>query len=143
MGNRESRQRPHERLEAWRDSMDLVEAVHRFSAALPSDGRHGLTAQLRGAAVSIPATIAQGAARRSRRDPLKFLSPARGSLAEADTPIKIACRLGFAQQSPEVRELVGTAVGQASRAVGQAGRGGARQSVNARLFRFSIPGAAL
>jgi four helix bundle protein len=86
--------------------MDFVEAVYRFSAAFPADERYSLTAQLRRAAVSIPSNIAEGAARRSRRDYLKFLSIARASLAEADTQIKIAVRLGFADEPRELRELV-------------------------------------
>ena len=106
MENRESLQRPHERLEVWRDAMDFVEAVYRFSASFPAEERFGLTAQLRRAAVSIPSNIAEGAARRSRREYLKFLSIARASLAEADTQIKIAVRLGFAVEPDELRQLV-------------------------------------
>ena len=106
MGSRESLQRPHEKLEVWRDAMDFVEAVYRFSAHFPADERFGLTAQLRRAAVSIPSNIAEGAARRSRREYLNFLSIARGSLAEADTQIKIALRLGFATEPEALRELI-------------------------------------
>jgi hypothetical protein len=39
MENRESAKRPHERLEVWRDAMDLVEAVYRFSAGFPDAER--------------------------------------------------------------------------------------------------------
>ena len=106
MGSRESIQRPHERLEVWRDAMDFVEIVYRFSASFPPDERYGLTAQLRRAAVSIPSNIAEGAARRSRREYMKFLSIARGSLSEADTQIKIATRLGFAEEPQELRDLI-------------------------------------
>ncbi len=106
MGNRESIQRPHERLEVWQDGMDFVEAVYRHSAAFPADERFGLTAQLRRAAVSIPSNIAEGAARRSRRDYLRFLSIARASLAEADTQLKIVTRLRFADEPAALRELV-------------------------------------
>jgi len=106
MGNRESAQRPHERLEVWRDAMDFVEAVYRFSASFPADERFGLSAQLRRAAVSIPSNIAEGAARKSRRDYLRFLSVARGSVSEADTQIKIAVRLGFAADDAAPHELI-------------------------------------
>ncbi len=106
MGNRESGQRPHEKLEVWRDAMDFVEAAYRFSSSFPPDERFGLTLQLRRAAVSIPSNIAEGAARRTRRDYLRFLTIARASLSEADTQIKIALRLGFATEPPEMRELI-------------------------------------
>lgn len=106
MGNRESGQRPHEKLEVWRDAMDFVEAAYRLSSSFPADERFGLTLQLRRAAVSIPSNIAEGAARRTRRDYLRFLSIARASLSEADTQVKIALRLGFATEPPEMRELI-------------------------------------
>jgi four helix bundle protein len=85
MGNRESSKRPHERLEVWRDAMDLVESIYRFSAVFPDAERFGLTSQLRRAAVSVPSNIAEGAARRSTPEYLRFLSIARGSLSEMDT----------------------------------------------------------
>jgi len=106
MGNRESSKRPHEGLEVWRDAMDLVEAIYRFSAQFPDNERFGLTSQLRRAAVSIPSNVAEGAARRSTRDYLRFLSIARGSLSELDTQQQIAIRLGFAESSPSLDELI-------------------------------------
>ena len=106
MGNRESSKRPHESLEVWRDAMDLVEAVYRFSATFPDTERFGLTAQLRRAAVSVPSNIAEGAARRSTPEYLRFLSVARGSLSELDTQQQIATRLGIAQAMPVMDELI-------------------------------------
>ena len=99
-------ERPHQRLEVWRDAMSLVEAVYRISNAFPDSERFGLTLQIRRAAVSVPSNIAEGAARRSTLEYLRFLSIARGSLSELDTQLKIADRLGFAEISPELNELV-------------------------------------
>ncbi|ALN63106.1 hypothetical protein GLA29479_2236 [Lysobacter antibioticus] len=89
------KQRPHERLEVWRDAMSLVESIYRITASFPDSERLGLSMQLRRAAVSVPSNIAEGAARRSRPEYLRFLSMARGSLAEISTQHEIARRLGY------------------------------------------------
>ncbi|OHE90198.1 MAG: hypothetical protein A2213_02465 [Lysobacterales bacterium RIFOXYA1_FULL_68_6] len=106
MENRESSKRPHERLDVWRDSMELVEIVYRMSETFPDSERFGLTAQMRRSATSIPSNIAEGAARRSSAEYQRFLSIARGSLAELDTQRQIAVRLGFAAASPALVELI-------------------------------------
>lgn len=106
MENRESPKRPHERLEVWQDSMDLVELAYQFSAAFPDSERFGLTAQFRRSAISIPSNIAEGAARRSTAEYLRFLSIARGSLSELDTQQQIAIRLKFVASSPELESLI-------------------------------------
>ncbi|CAD2252857.1 four helix bundle protein [Xanthomonas arboricola] len=101
MENRESAKRPHERLEAWRDSMELVEMIYRFTEIFPEQERYGLTAQLRRAAISVSSNIAEGAARRSTPDYARFLSIARGSLSELDTQVQIAGRLGYSNTEDE------------------------------------------
>jgi four helix bundle protein len=106
VGNRESSKRPHERLEVWRDAMDLVEAVYRFSSQFPDSERFGLVSQIRRAAVSVPANIAEGAARRSTPEYLRFLSIARGSLSEVDTHVQIAERLKLASPNEAVSDLI-------------------------------------
>jgi four helix bundle protein len=106
MENGESSKRPHERLDVWRDSMDLVEMIYRLTDAFPQAERFGLTAQLRRAAVSIPSNIAEGAARRSTPEYLRFLSIARGSLSEASTQLQIARRLDYTDVIAEADELI-------------------------------------
>lgn len=100
------KQRPHERLEVWRDAMALVESIYRVTIPFPETERFGLTMQLRRAAVSVPSNIAEGAARRSRAEYLRFLSMARGSLAEITTQIEIAHRLGYARPEGAVADLL-------------------------------------
>ena len=106
MENGESSKRPHERLDVWRDSMNLVETIYRLTGTFPHDERFGLTSQLCRAAVSIPSNIAEGAARRSTPEYLHFLSIARGSLSEASTQLQIARRLGYIDVIKEADELI-------------------------------------
>ena len=98
--------RPHHRLDVWNDAITLVECVYQFTSSFPVDERYGLTAQLRRAAVSVPSNIAEGAARRSRREYLHHLSIARGSLSGLETQLLIATRLGFAARNQELDENV-------------------------------------
>jgi len=87
--------KPHERLEAWKSAMELVEVVYRITATFPAQEQYGLVSQMRRAAVSIPSNLAEGAARDGSREFARFLSIARGSLSELDTQHQIAIRLGF------------------------------------------------
>ena len=105
-GIRDEALRPHQRLEVWQDAMALVEAVYRFSRTFPTAERFALTTQMRRATVSVPSNLAEGAARRSTQDYLRFLSIARGSLSELDTQMQIAHRLGFANLSVDLTALV-------------------------------------
>jgi len=106
MENRESSKRPHARLDVWRDAMHLVEMVYRYSACFPDTERFSLTQQLRRSAVSIPSNIAEGAARRSQAEYFRFLSIARGSLAELDTQLQIAQRLGYGAHEDGLPEQI-------------------------------------
>jgi four helix bundle protein len=75
--------------------MDLVEAVYRASADFPRTEIYGLTSQLRRAAVSVPSNIAEGHTRESTKDYLNHVSMAQASLAEVETQLEIAGRLGY------------------------------------------------
>jgi four helix bundle protein len=80
-------------LEVWRLGLDLVQSVYECTATFPKSETFGLSAQMRGAAVSIPSNIAEGQARNSSKQFLQFLSFALGSLAELETQLELAARL--------------------------------------------------
>lgn len=82
-------------LVVWQKSMDLVVAAYQLVAALPSNERYELGAQIRRAAVSIPANIAEGFGRWHSKEFVHFLLIANGSLKELETHLLIAKRLDF------------------------------------------------
>ena len=83
-------------LEVWQKSLELAEMVYRLSARFPSSEKYGMTVQVRRAACSIAANISEGASRRGAREFLQFLGIASGSLAETETFLILASRLGMA-----------------------------------------------
>ncbi len=85
----------HRDLIVWQKAMDLVELVYRLSDQFPPDERFRLTSQITRAAVSVPSNIAEGNARWSRKDYVRFLAIAKGSLMETETQVMLAVRLGF------------------------------------------------
>ena len=85
----------HRDLIAWQKAVDLVVSVYRVSKAFPKEETYGLTSQLRRAAVSVPANIAEGQGRRSKAEFSHFLGNARGSLLELDTHLEVALRLDY------------------------------------------------
>ena len=82
--------------------MTLVDMIYAETAAFPRGETFALTAQLRRAAVSVPSNIAEGAARNSSREFLHFLGVTCGSIAEVETQLELAIRLGFIQRAPDV-----------------------------------------
>ena len=82
-------------LSVWQKAMDLVTECYETTEAFPSSERYGLAGQLQRAAVSVPANIAEGQARQHTREFIQHLSIASGSLAELETHVQIAQRLGY------------------------------------------------
>ncbi len=87
--------RTHENLEVWKKAIEATLDVYKVTERFPKDEKFGLTSQLRRAAVSIPANIAEGAARKSKREFCHFLSNAQGSASEVETELLIAHRLKY------------------------------------------------
>ena len=82
----------HRNLRVWQRGITLAEAVYDATARFPNAETFGLTSQMRRAAVSVPANIAEGHARGTAGEFARSLRTSRGSLAELDTHIEIARR---------------------------------------------------
>jgi four helix bundle protein len=83
-------------LVAWQKAYELAFLVYQLTKSFPRDEQYGLTSQMRRAAVSVAANIAEGYERQSRRDYLQFLRIARGSLGELETYLRLAIDLEYA-----------------------------------------------
>ena len=88
-------EKPHKKLNAWKESLDLVVTIHRISGAFPRDEQYGLTSQMRRATLSVPCNIAEGAARQTIKEFINYLHMAQGSLSELDTQLEVAKCLGY------------------------------------------------
>ncbi|MBR9907103.1 MAG: four helix bundle protein [Gammaproteobacteria bacterium] len=83
------------RLIAKQVAIELCVYVYELTKSFPNEERYGLCSQLRRCAVSVPSNISEGANRHSIKDFLRFLYISKGSLAELDTQLTIAVRLGY------------------------------------------------
>jgi four helix bundle protein len=82
-------------LAVWQKGMDITVEVYEITKHFPDNERFGLTSQLRRAAASVPANIAEGHARSSTKDYLRHVSIGIGSLAETATFVELAGRLEY------------------------------------------------
>ena len=80
----------------WRKAMDLVVGAYELTRVFPKEEMYGLTGQLRRAAVSVPANIAEGQGRGTKMEFARFLRIAHGSLREVETHVLLAGRLELA-----------------------------------------------
>ena len=102
------RPRDHRDLRVWQKAVDLGIRCYDISRGFPREERYGLTAQIRSAAISVAANIAEGNGRLTRGEYLNQLSDARGSLREVDTHLEFALRLSYAPPDTiaDVRDLL-------------------------------------
>ena len=91
--------RPHERLDLWKRSVNFVVSIYRLTDRFPEEEKFGLTSQLRRAAVSVAANVAEGAAKTSQKDFRRYLSNLQGSTSEIETELLIARRLNYLDDS--------------------------------------------
>jgi four helix bundle protein len=83
-------------LRVWNEAMALVESSYKLSKAFPKEEVYGLTSQLRRAAVSVPANIAEGYGRENTGSYVQHLKIAQGSLRELQIHVLLSGRLQMA-----------------------------------------------
>lgn len=88
---------------AWQKSDDLAVAIYEATRTFPKEEVYALTSQIRRAAYSVPANIAEGSSRSSQKDYLHFLFIARGSMSEVAYFIHLSHRLGYFEEEPHSR----------------------------------------
>jgi four helix bundle protein len=84
----------YRQLLVWQRAMDLAELSYRVTKDYPKSELFGLTSQIRRAAASVPANIAEGHSRAHTKEFLNHLSMARGSLSELETHLILSQRVG-------------------------------------------------
>jgi len=90
--------RPFHDLQVWQKAHQLTLAVYKATANFPRDELYGLTSQIRRAASSIPANIAEGCGRATDADFARFLQIAMGSASELEYHLLLSKDLGFIEK---------------------------------------------
>ncbi|NOT71726.1 MAG: four helix bundle protein [Hyphomicrobium sp.] len=88
--------RSYQDLEVWQMAMTLAEDCYRITRAFPREELYGMTSQIRRAAVSIPANIAEGYGREMTGSYIQFLRVSQGSVRELETHLLLAGRINLA-----------------------------------------------
>ena len=90
----------------WQKAHKWVLSVYRYSEGFPKEEVYGLTSQLRRAAVSIPANVAEGFKKKGKADKARFMNIAQGSLEECRYYLILAKDLGYGDSSKLMTELI-------------------------------------
>lgn len=88
--------RSYRDLVVWKKGMALAASVYRLTRQLPKHEEYRISGQMIRAATSVPANIAEGHGRGTRRDYAHFVSIAKGSLAELETFLLLVAELDLA-----------------------------------------------
>lgn len=91
--------RSYRDLHVWQKGFDLAASVYRLTRTMPKHEEYLISGQMIRAATSIPANLAEGHGRGTRRDYANFVSIAKGSLAELETFLLLASELRLAEQT--------------------------------------------
>jgi four helix bundle protein len=88
----------YKELEVWQRAVELTVLVYRLTERFPAAEKFGLVSQIRRAASSVPANIAEGWGRGSTKEYVQFLLISRGSLMELEPHLIVASRLDYLNQ---------------------------------------------
>ena len=83
------------KLRVWQLSRELASVVERTSRRFPREDHGVVSSQLRRAAISIPANIAEGCGKSSRKETVRYFQIAAGSATEVENHLVLACDFGF------------------------------------------------
>ena len=97
--------RTFEDLLVWNKAHEFVLSMYRFSASFPQHELYGLTLQMRRAAVSIPANIAEGFKKRGKSDKARFMNIAQGSIEESRYYLILSNDLGYGDTEELMHKL--------------------------------------
>jgi four helix bundle protein len=116
------------KLEVWQKAQDLVTCIYRVTTGFPTGERYGLSSQMRRAAVSVSANLAEGCGRMGDAELRRFIRISMGSLAELECELLIAKNLRFV--NPDVSHELSLKIGSIR---------GMLQRLHRTLPRFGSP----
>ena len=102
----EKNTKTHKDLKIWKEGIDLIISIYKLTKEFPNEELYGMTSQMRRAAVSYPSNIAEGAARSSNNEYIRFLYIALGSLSELETQIIISEKLHYIANKTTIIEEI-------------------------------------
>jgi four helix bundle protein len=105
--------RDYRKLKAFSLAKALVVQIYQVTRTFPREELFGLTSQMRRAAISVPANIAEGAGRNTLRDYINFLNIAMGSLSELSYYLELSQELGYMNETDHLQ--IGAQCDEASR----------------------------
>ncbi len=88
----------YENLDAWKKSVAFATFIYTLTRQFPRDELYGLTSQIRRASVSVSSNIAEGAGRGTKKDFLRFVMIALGSLNEVESQLHISYQLNYLEE---------------------------------------------
>ncbi|MFA4845564.1 MAG: four helix bundle protein [Patescibacteria group bacterium] len=93
-------------LQTWQEAHTLTMRIYQITTSFPVSERFGLSSQLRRAAVSVGSNLAEGSGRGSKKDIIRFVVMARGSVQEVIYQLYLACQLGYLGDASVYQEML-------------------------------------